>query len=1425
MDINNNQQINTFTKGMDTDTSDMYIGEGSYRYAENLRVVTDKDGNTGELHLIEGTNIVSEVHGPGVQLLGFTSIRNYIVEIVKRGSAWAICRRTVEKDEQTGEYKVGEREVVAGQFTKPIWPENWDGKTKPLSLVTRWEADDNIKLYIANGYTEILSINIAELNQGNIFDKVFEYAKISLSPIQASVTQEAGAKIPGVVLQYAYITYKVNGASSTLSTLSNVVSQTVDKTHGYKVDENSKRTVALTLPNEMLGRLIRIYRVAYSRAGQLPRVDVIYDQKCDSTDIKDIGQSLENISSAEFIAANKLSFIASEIESKSDYLFAGNIEYVQDKIDKQFENFDARCYSKGVYYKENGDHFVLDTSLSTSAQDQKFIQLKNTSIYNKQFDSGQYSYDPQWWKSATYDTGEAVNGHGLCFDWKYVYDESDLYYIKQYDGNPTPRTYARNEVYRFGVRLFDEKGNASSVKWIADIKMPDYSADGVDDSTIKSYVKNIEGESDHIKVNNLSIKFIPRNTNSDYWKNVSRYEIVQAKRGVEDYYKITQGISGFPMKTLADTELCLPYFLTTSKFKIRRGFQQCQFVSDPDTNLPTAEVARLDNYVDVSYEGSNYSRTCDYKQYKNAVIFASPEYAYQPDDMKNILHDYNTAISYKITSVWQRFAQLTSTATNDFNFQLSYDGHIVHDDINWLSYKENSSAPSDLQKLRVSGTDLRIQLGTTSQSSGTEDIAEGEYFLSSQVMSMFNYSEDSNNASFEMLGARGESSYGKYAFFTNMYGEHFYDRHLNSDEKEVKNIVYVDSNAGEDFEKDEWPIFKQKYSTLLEGKKFFNWTNPVLLSYDVYGKITSGGDDTLNSFKQTTMGSYQDSYINMKYKHWAFHPDDYAYHRGCVGSYGLSFPTSPGGPSMILEFDSELFRDNLYNYDLSTGTATMPQIDVATIYKSATPYRGYNTSAIDNTQYISQGTCSNGIQSVKASMGDNFITMFVYCLYHNFDNVQTNSIPSAAIQYIVPIESTIDLSKQCSQYIQSTSTNSELTIGNGGKGVWVQVKPSTVAGRLIQTTDMYMYNTAYSVLPDIITYAGQDTVNTADSLYDSRIHYSQKKQNNELIDNWTSFKAIDYLDVDSRYGKITGLKLFKDKLIFLQENGAGVLSVNDRIILKDQESANIIVGNGGVLDRYDYFTTIYGMKPDQHVVEATNDALYWWDGHRREILGYTDGYNIALLQRIKNVQNYINNGTESDTPSIICDANNKEVLFNVVNNESLVYNEQIQQFTSVYTFNPIYYCNIYGDIYLTEPWFNWSRLCKYNVDNTDGEGPKLGLNLIKPKLKYIVNKDPIYNKVFDVQTFGGRFYGGDDEDLVNLNFDYKTPLKQHSRAEHGEGITNREYDYRLAIPRNNDDLYGGRMRGKTMECEITSDSNNKDFSIQYVTTKYRMSWT
>ena len=47
-------QVNTFAKGMDTDTSDSLISNDSYRIAENLRYITDIDETTGELRLIEG---------------------------------------------------------------------------------------------------------------------------------------------------------------------------------------------------------------------------------------------------------------------------------------------------------------------------------------------------------------------------------------------------------------------------------------------------------------------------------------------------------------------------------------------------------------------------------------------------------------------------------------------------------------------------------------------------------------------------------------------------------------------------------------------------------------------------------------------------------------------------------------------------------------------------------------------------------------------------------------------------------------------------------------------------------------------------------------------------------------------------------------------------------------------------------------------------------------------------------------------------------------------------------------------------------------------------------------------------------------------------------------------------------------------------
>ena len=172
-------------------------------------------------------------------------------------------------------------------------------------------------------------------------------------------------------------------------------------------------------------------------------------------------------------------------------------------------------------------------------------------------------------------------------------------------------------------------------------------------------------------------------------------------------------------------------------------------------------------------------------------------------------------------------------------------------------------------------------------------------------------------------------------------------------------------------------------------------------------------------------------------------------------------------------------------------------------------------------------------------------------------------------------------------------------------------------------------------------------------------------------------------------------------------------------------------------------------------------------------------------------------------------------------------------FTSVYDENVQFWCNVLGTIYENKNLID-SKLYLHNYNN--GAVEFFENNEVKPYIKYVVNKDSTLVKTFDIQTFGGRFYGGEMENLANLQFDYYTPLKQHSSMRGGENttdkrrMTNLEYDYRLNIPRNGEDSehkkdYGDRMRGKTMQCEIRSNSNSADFSLQYIITKFRMSWT
>ena len=134
---------------MNTDTSDAYLEEGSYRLANNLRYITNQEENSGELHMIEGATLLTQIPGTNVKVLAATQLRETGV-IVTTGAG--------DNDWQV--YTIDNTDLTK-QPVKIIDVNN-EGLDRvvghKLSLVVRWEDKKNQKLYIADGRGPIITI-------------------------------------------------------------------------------------------------------------------------------------------------------------------------------------------------------------------------------------------------------------------------------------------------------------------------------------------------------------------------------------------------------------------------------------------------------------------------------------------------------------------------------------------------------------------------------------------------------------------------------------------------------------------------------------------------------------------------------------------------------------------------------------------------------------------------------------------------------------------------------------------------------------------------------------------------------------------------------------------------------------------------------------------------------------------------------------------------------------------------------------------------------------------------------------------------------------------------------------------------------------------------------------------------------------------
>ena len=205
--------------------------------------------------------------------------------------------------------------LIFGPCAEPIW----DKETKKVAIsgVTRWESDKNIKLYIADntGEHSIIPIQLAAsqwpapTEVPNSIEYLNGYQNTFLSPIKASIADQNG-QLTSARVQYAYRMYKMGGAATTLSPLSNIVSLYKDEISGYEPLKVSNKAVNITigvmeqysLPYDELDH-IQVFRINYVQNGQEPTIHLIIDEEARGwLDYVDDGTNLHQYSLSEFLA-------------------------------------------------------------------------------------------------------------------------------------------------------------------------------------------------------------------------------------------------------------------------------------------------------------------------------------------------------------------------------------------------------------------------------------------------------------------------------------------------------------------------------------------------------------------------------------------------------------------------------------------------------------------------------------------------------------------------------------------------------------------------------------------------------------------------------------------------------------------------------------------------------------------------------------------------------------------------------------------------------------------------------------------------------------------------------------------------------------------------------------------------------------------
>lgn len=1374
MEINSHK--NTFEGGMDMDTDVSYAANNTYRYAQNIRLVTNTNGTNGVLQNIDYIKKYEKIDALKTQkILNAIAVQYPYHDETLQNTA-ILLTQDKYSNAINSIYLVSDfdkSQLSCRCVMKILWHITADMN---ISMIYNYETKSVYKLYVNDSSSGLKIINLADykeewgdkepIQNPSHFDS---NALATLIPL--SLESFTSGNLKSGAYQYFYKLYNDTGIESALSAGSEIIYNykyniyNSAEAEGYSDDYSTSNGIVLRFiaDNTQFDK-IKIYRVFWKDNLNEPEISIILQDRISKGNLNytitdALMQSLTTVTQEEFNDIIPYIFKAQIMTSFKNRLFFANIESSDWDIPKDWDtrSFRFNKNQQCLLQDSNGNGTTYSFSqIDSIPYDDDAINPMNVLDVYPSGEDNEYAFQQD---------GITYGGSGTNIDFEIVYGEiyesphiTDSYTAdgKLYDSyngaanvtgssisikklktnvgvtsislngdqllsyaNPYIaakfQSYQRDEVYRFGIVFYNKNNVTTPVHWICDIRFPSGDTDGC--AAFANDITNVNSKYELI-ARPFGVKFTIKN----FPDEAVAAEIVRCDRTYSDRTVVAQGMLNNTVHFRN-----VDFDNSDVNADISNGTNDIRSPYIP-TMREYPQVSREHKITAVIFHGKD-----GWNVNRNLKTFASPE----------ICTNYKSEVIDKSCYMCPVY-QLTS----DFNSGSSR--RFMTQDMSY--YSEVSNVIAGLSTMGTINTEDKPILVIGSHNNTGIIGGVMKYFLHESANSLFK----SN---------KGVSKTQQSNNFIADIGN----------TKTARTDLPNQNNNG-------IQAFKDGYIDSIDAG---NYTNTIVAS----GSFGIAGVNQL---------------INMK--------------------------------SADVNADHILY--NAFSKTLSTDTDPKVVTLLCNIKKRATPYGGNSYLSRSSNNYIS---CGGYIKENEAATGkvifggDVYLTVFNYMhasMFSKNDWQEEATWYRRYLQVYLPVESTINCYARWDDYYLKHSTEPEAIEGETKNRWFMFTNPTTLNG-ITYSYQMYAYNSAYSVSDGGVNYSSGSTnenISTNETNY-YRINCSEQKSFGEEIDSWSKAKFANTLDLDAKYGITTSLNVFNNNLYAFQQNAFNVLSVDDRSLISDQSGAQLVLGTGGVLSRFDTIVQNYGagIVNDKSII-SSSQSIYWYDTNKNVICSYgSNGFHI--LSKEKKVQTFLNSLAQTSKINLTSVFNDKtNELWLKAKGNSLIYNEQSDCFTSFYSHIPDWGLRFYDRLI---------TIRGTNFYKNDSFGEEADVEDLIAKVTFAVNPNPEYTKVFDNQWLSGNI-----EDPNNSSPQVITSVKCYTKTQDSfeinyNNIECREDTYRFPIPRQDrGDLgssdeseqdilnrsFSPRMRGKYMLCEYTFDCNDdKKIEIPLIKTTFRQS--